>query len=185
MIDASEKDLDTNIAMTQHVVKMAQSREVCVEAELGYVPKLGQNDLTNEGMTCPQQAKKFTNETGVDMLAVSIGTAHGFYRQEPNLDFDRLKEIRRLTNVPLVLHGGSGVSESQWQKAIDCRIVKINFATEIKDTFTGALQNTMAETDDIDLRRTFLPAIQEVEDLVRRKLEVCENNIKNQKEIST
>lgn len=176
MIDASEKDMKTNIALTQQVVRMARPACVCVEAELGYVPKLGQKALTNEGLTDPQQAKVFAGETGVDMLAISIGTAHGFYKKEPNLDFDRLNEIRQLTDIPLVLHGGSGVPESQWRQAIDLGIVKINFATEIKNAFTGHLKKTLSYTDDIDLRRTFLPAIQEVEDLVRRKIEVCAND---------
>ena len=110
---------------------------------------------------------------GVDLLAVAIGTAHGFYPSEPRLDLPRLQAIRGVVDAPLVLHGGSGLSPDQWQAAIRRGIAKINFATEIKDTFTQALQKNLAASDEIDLRKTFPPAMDAVAERVAEKIRIC------------
>ena len=107
MIDASEKPFAENVETTRKVVEMAAAYGVPVEAELGYVAKLGQEQ--GGGFTTPEEAKTFVDETGVDSLAVAIGSAHGFYKQPPHLDIPRLKAIHAATPVCLVLHGSSGI----------------------------------------------------------------------------
>ena len=89
----------------------------------------------------------------------AIGTAHGFYKAEPKLDLPRLESIRAVVDVPMVLHGGSGVPADQLQASIQLGIAKVNFATEIKNTFTRGIQESLADTDEIDLRKTFPAAM--------------------------
>ena len=173
MIDASDCDLETNIERTRAVVETAHARGVAVEAELGVVPKLGQAAAQKGDYTTPETAAHFVRETHIDFLAVAIGSAHGFYKSAPRLDLERLEAIRDAVEVPLVLHGGSGLSAQQWQSTIERGVAKINFATEIKDTFTRVLQSTLCAGDEIDLRKTFPPAMQAVTQLVVEKMRVC------------
>ena len=133
MIDGSERPLEENIALTQRVVEMARPYGANVEAELGYVAKLGQTQ--GGGFTTPEDAARFVAATGVDALAVAVGSAHGFYKQPPKLDIERLKAIHAATDVVLVLHGSSGIPHPMVQEAIANGIAKVNLATEIKDTF--------------------------------------------------
>jgi fructose/tagatose bisphosphate aldolase len=110
----------------------------------------------------------------VDALAVAVGTAHGFYKGEVKLDFGRLKEISAaIPQTPLVLHGGSGVSAQLLRESIACGIRKINFGTELKNAFTGAVKASLSSSNDIDLRRTFAPAISAVEEISRSKIQIC------------
>lgn len=175
MLDASERPLDENIALTKVIVDLAHPAGVAVEAELGRVPKLGEAEATGEQLTRPEEAAAFARETGIDYLAVAIGTAHGFYRGEPKLDVDRLGEIAKVVSIPLVLHGGSGLSAQQWRDCIACGIAKINFATEIKDTFMRAVRERLLSSEDIDLRKLFPPGIEAVVDLVSSKMRLCDS----------
>ena len=173
MIDGSELPLEENIRRTAEVVSRAHALGIAVEAELGYVPKLGQQEVTTSGLTDPEEAAWFVEATGVDMLAVAIGTAHGFYKHEPRIDFDRLSTIRERVEIPLVLHGGSGLSAEIWQESIRRGIAKINFATEIKDTFVRGVKAVLSGSDEIDLRKTFPQAMQNVTRLVASKMKIC------------
>jgi fructose-bisphosphate aldolase class II/tagatose 1,6-diphosphate aldolase GatY/KbaY len=177
MIDASEKPFHENIKITKKVVALASKYGACVEAELGYVAKLGQS-TEKEGFTLPEEASKFVDETGVDALAVAIGTSHGFYRQEPRLDLERLSRIREVTNAALVLHGGSGVPHATLQDAIAMGICKVNLATEIKNIFMKTLKAKLDNESEIDLRKVFPVAIDAVTKLVAEKLKVVNNIIK-------
>jgi fructose-bisphosphate aldolase class II/tagatose 1,6-diphosphate aldolase GatY/KbaY len=170
MIDASEKSFSENIEITSQVTDLAKNYGANVEAELGYVAKLGQAQEKEAGFTDPDEAKKFVDQTGVDALAVAIGSAHGFYKAEPNLDLDRLAKIDEATSAALVLHGGSGIPEIQIQKSIPLGIRKINLATEIKDKFMNTLQEDLKDNDEIDLRKVFPSAIEQVNKLVQSKL---------------
>lgn len=139
MYDASLKDYDTNVRETKELVSIAHSVGVSVEAELGEMAnstigseaeaspeKIGEIDY----FTNPYQAKDFQESTGVDCLAIAFGTVHGEYLTEPRLDFKRIKEIRKETNgLPLVMHGGSGVSDKDYRRAIASGIRKINYYT--------------------------------------------------------
>ena len=173
MLDASEADFATNVAKTREAVTMAHRSGKAVEAELGYVPKLGQSTATAVDFTTPGQAAAFVEATGVDLLAVAIGSAHGFYKEAPRLDYERLSDIRKAVDAPLVLHGSSGLGDDQLRRAIEGGICKINFATEIKDTFMRTLKRSLAASDEIDLRRAFPPAIEAAADLVAAKMCVC------------
>jgi fructose-bisphosphate aldolase class II/tagatose 1,6-diphosphate aldolase GatY/KbaY len=173
MIDASERDLAANIEMTRQAVRYAHAAGVAVEAELGYIPKFGQPGAAADGFTRPDEAQRFVEQTGVDLLAIAIGTQHGFYKQAPRLDFDRLATIRAAVDVPLVLHGGSGLAAAAWRTAIERGIAKINFATEIKDTFVRRVRVELNATDQIDLRQIFPPAMGAVTELVSSKLRIC------------
>lgn len=167
MIDASEKPFGENVAETRRVVEMARPYGAQVEAELGYVPKLGQQQ--GGGFTTPEDAACFVEQTGVDSLAVAIGSAHGFYKETPHLDIERLKAIRAATDVVLVLHGSSGIPHPMVREAITAGISKVNLATEIKDTFMRALKSELAASDEIDLRKVFPRAVDPVVKLLEEK----------------
>lgn len=173
MIDASEEPFEENVRKTKLVIEMARDYGTAIEAELGYVPKLGQTGRGSGGLTSPDEAYEFVKQTGVDFLAVAIGTAHGFYKESPKLDIDRLKLIAEKLDCPLVLHGGSGLTPKQWQSTICEGVAKINFATEIKDAFMAALRQSLCSSDNIDLRTSFPPAMQAVTDLVSAKIAIC------------
>ena len=167
MIDGSERPLEENIALTQRVVEMARPYGANVEAELGYVAKLGQTQ--GGGFTTPGDAARFVDATGVDALAVAIGSAHGFYKQPPKLDIERLRAIHAATDVVLVLHGSSGIPHPMVQEAIANGIAKVNLATEIKDTFMRALKQRLSEAEEIDLRKVFPKAVAPVVALLEEK----------------
>ncbi|UJP66588.1 class II fructose-bisphosphate aldolase [Mongoliitalea daihaiensis] len=176
MIDGSELPFEENVKLTQEVVKRAVSYGAHVEAELGYVAKLGQSHL-HDGFTQPAEAKRFVEETGVDALAISIGTAHGFYKEKPKLQIDLLQAIAQEVQerATLVLHGSSGVPDDQLIAAINHGICKINLATEIKNIFMKTLQNILAQNDEIDLRKVFPKATNAVVELVKQKLTIVNN----------
>lgn len=174
MIDASEKPIEENIAITKKVVELAAKYNANVEAELGYVAKLGQSK-EKTGFTDPKEAKYFVETTGVHALAVAIGSAHGFYTAEPKLDLERLQQIHDITDVALVLHGGSGIPAGSLRESINRGICKINLATEIKNIFMATLKENLLSNKEIDLRKVFPPAIHAVTALVKEKLMIAKN----------
>ena len=135
MIDASALPYEENLALTKQVVEMAHAMNVSVEAELGRLVTGEAGSKEEEGpalkaedfYTDPEEAKAFCKETGVDALAIAFGTAHGFYNAQPKLDFDVVKNVAEATGLPLVMHGGSGVSEEGFKKAIRNGIRKVNY----------------------------------------------------------
>jgi fructose-bisphosphate aldolase class II len=135
MIDGSSLPLGENIALTQKIAALAHAAGVSVEAEIGHVAggegRFEGSAVDESQYTQPLEAKKFAEETGVDALAVAVGTVHGVYKGVPKLDFERLQEIKRCVGLPLVLHGGSGVSDAEFAGAIRGGIRKINLFTEI------------------------------------------------------
>lgn len=148
MIDASAMSLEENIAITRRVVEVAHTVNVSVEAELGTI---GVAQGSSEGghseilFTDPAQAERFVNETGVDTLAVAIGTSHGLYPagMQPKLDIERLQEIHQRINIPLVLHGGSGNKDSEVAESIQYGIGKINISSDMKKAFFVALEEEL------------------------------------------
>ena len=135
MFDGSRLSYEENIRATREIVRMCSPAGVSVEAELGAVggAEAGDSGGTADPdlFTDPSQAGEFVAETGIDALAVAIGNVHGKYKGEPCLDFDRLSEIRKQAGIPLVLHGGSGISDDDFRRAVRCGISKINFYTEM------------------------------------------------------
>ncbi len=171
MIDASEQPFAKNIKITRQVVKIAETYNAHVEAELGYVAKLGQ-DARRRGFTDPSAATTFVGETGVDALAVAIGSAHGFYKGVPELDLTLLSRINEALDMPLVLHGGSGIPDEQIRAAVERGICKINVATEIKNAFMKQIKKAVNASEDIDLRKVFPPAMEAVSAIVTSKLNI-------------
>ncbi len=129
MIDASAKSLEENIALSAKVVEAAHACDVLVEGEIGHVAGYSGLDTIYTGV---DEAVSYVKGSGVDLCAVSVGTVHGFYATEPKLNYERIAELREAIDIPLVMHGGSGLSEEQFRKSIENGIVKINFATYVQ-----------------------------------------------------
>ena len=132
MFDASIKDPATNLAETKEIVKIAHAFGATVEGEIGHVGEASNGDESAEDMyTTPQEAEDFIKATGVDALAIAIGSAHGVYKSKPKLNIERLKEIRARVNTPLVMHGGSGLSDDDFRNSIREGIAKMNIFTDM------------------------------------------------------
>lgn len=177
MIDASKMEFEKNIATVKEVVDYAHRFDVTVEAELG---KLGGQedglviDEKDAMYTNPNDAAEFVRRTGIDSLAIAIGTAHGLYSGEAKLDFERLKEIREKVNVPLVLHGASDVPDELVKKAISLGICKVNVATDLKIPFSNAIKKYFNEHPEAnDPRKYMTPAKEAMKKIVSHKIEVC------------
>ena len=139
MFDGSSLPFEENVATTKLVVRAAHPLGVTVEAELGHVGSGSEYDVYGArgvGFTNPELVARFVAETGVDALAVAFGNAHGVYKGDPHLDLDLLADIRRRVEIPLVMHGGSGLSDEQFRSAIQTGISKINVATVMVNTST-------------------------------------------------
>ena len=180
MIDASHLSFEENVAMVKKVVDYAHRFDVTVEGELGILG--GQeDDLVRDDKdskyTNPAQAKEYVERTGIDSLAVAIGTAHGVYKEEPKLDFERLAEIRAVVDVPLVLHGASGVPAEQVKKAIELGITKVNIATELKMPFAETLRQVLVnKPNESDPRKYFGPAKEAMKKVAMEKILMCGSN---------
>ena len=132
MFDGSAGDYQKNIADTREIVKIAHAFGATVEGEIGHVGQADQEDNDATDLyTRVDEAVDYLNATGVDALAVSIGTAHGAYKSKPKLDFDRLTDLHAALPVPLVLHGGSGLSDNDFRRSIACGISKVNIFTDL------------------------------------------------------
>lgn len=175
MIDASMEDLGGNIAKTKNVVKLCDYIGIGVEGELGHVGKAadGDENVVTE-YTHPDEAKKYVEETGVCALAIMVGTAHGRYKKAPVLDIDRIKAIKKETNVALVLHGGSGVPDEQIKAAIKAGIRKMNFSTDLCYSFLDACRERDKNIVGIDLFMT--EPIQRVQEFAENKINVLGAN---------
>ncbi len=124
-------------------------------------------------MTEPSEAKNFVENTNVDALAIAIGTAHGPYKGEPKLDFDRLSQIRELVSTPLVLHGASGVGEESIKRAVQLGITKINIDTDIRQAFTKGVHHVIdAKPEEYDPRKILGPAKEEMKQVIKQKMQL-------------
>lgn len=143
MFDGSHLPLKENIEMTKKIIAMAQEYDAAVEAEIGCVggSEDGSEDIAIN-CTSPEQAKRFAEETGVDALAIAIGNAHGNYKEEPHLRFDILEKVHELVSVPLVLHGGTGISEKDFIRCHQSGIKKINIATATFDSVERSVRES-------------------------------------------
>lgn len=132
MIDASKNVLDKNIEITKQVVEYARARNVTVEAEVGHIEGNVASSSSKEFNATLEDCMKIVKETGIDSLAPALGSVHGLYKGEPDLDFETMEKISRELNIPLVLHGGTGIPDKDIKKAIECGICKININTELQ-----------------------------------------------------
>ncbi len=176
MIDGSHYDFETNISLTKSVVDMCKAADISVEAELGKVG--GKEDDLDGGadnpFTDPLEAKEFAERTGVNSLAVAIGTAHGLYKGTPKLDLDRLAEIKKVVSIPLVLHGGSGIPDEAIKESINLGICKVNYATELRIAYTDGVKTCLSENPDtIDPKKYNKMAMDFVKEFVMGRIKVC------------
>jgi fructose-bisphosphate aldolase class II len=174
MIDGSKLPLEENIALTRKVIECAYPLGLSVEAELG---KIGgtEDDITvsqkEATFTDPEEARYFVEKTQVGSLAVAIGTAHGQYRGEPKLDFERLKKIRALVKVPIVLHGSSGVPDEAIAEAISLGVRKVNIDTNIREAFVMSARSVLDNNPrEIDPRKMLGPAREAAIEIIREKI---------------
>lgn len=159
MYDGSHLDIDENIARTRIVVEMARPRDISVEAELGAIGGSEDGKAVAEEDICfttVEDAKRFVEETHVDMLAVSVGTVHGLYTGKAQIQHQRLQEISAATGTPLVLHGGTGVSDEDMRKAVTEGINKVNVGTEMNVQWVGLCKSTFEKGKVNDSVRKFL-----------------------------
>lgn len=176
MIDGSSLPFGENVELTKRVVEFARPKGVSVEGEIGPLVKadeIVESENWDLSLTQPDQASEFAVWSGVDSLAISIGNVHGWYRGEPHLDFERLEKIRTIVEVPLVLHGASGIPAGDIKKAISVGVQKINIDTEIRASFTEAVASFLKEyPDSIDPRSYLSPAMDSVKEVVKGKIEL-------------
>ncbi len=168
MIDASNRSLDENIVVTKSVVEMAHACGVPVEAELGYVPESGDELI----FTTVDEARGFVRLTDVDFLAVSIGTVHGRLKGKARLDYARLRQIDEALQIPLVLHGSSGLSDDQLRRLITHGIAKVNAFTSVTDRAVGLLRRN-ARTKDEGYMQLFNGVREEMEQEADRLMRIC------------
>lgn len=178
MIDGSHSPYEENIAVTKAVVDACHPAGVPVEAELGKVGgKEDDLDGGDGGYTVPAEAADFVAKTGVDSLAVAIGTAHGVYKGIPKLDVDRLSEIRKVVSIPLVLHGTSGVPDEAVRECIRRGICKVNYATDLRIAFSTGLKAYLAKDPDaFDPKKYNALGREKVKEYVMSKMLVCGSN---------
>lgn len=180
MVDGSHGTFEDNIAISKEVVEQAHRYGATVEAELGKL--VGQEDdliveAADAAYTDPDTVQEFVERTGIDSLAVAIGTGHGVYDTVPNLDFDRLEKIKNLVDIPLVLHGASGISKEDVQKCISLGCAKVNISTELKIPFSDALRNFLvANPNETDTRKYMNPAKEAMRAVVKEKIMMCMSN---------
>ncbi len=162
MIDGSHHDLKGNIAVTSEIVKVAHAVGVSVEAELGRLSGIEDQISVSEKdaiYTNPDEAVEFVNATGVDSLAIAIGTAHGKYKGEPKLDMERLDTIKKMLKMPIVLHGASGITEAQITEAVKLGVNKINIDTDVRQAFTDGVRKVIeTKPEEFDPRKICGPA---------------------------
>lgn len=177
MIDASKKEFDENVELTGRVVEYARRAGVSVEAELGRLSGAEEEIKVSERealFTDPDEAARFVAETHVDALAVAVGTAHGFYKYAPQIDFARIAAINAKTGAPLVLHGGTGVSDDDLRAAIKSGIAKINVGTELWYNGYGNTMKKYAEEMPLnsDPRKVMARVREACCGIVKKKIEV-------------
>ena len=177
MVDGSMLDYKENVSFVREVVKVANTVDVAVEGEIGKIQgteEVLSVDSDNDNLTLPEEAKKFAEDTGLDTLAVAIGTAHGVYKGEPKLDFKRLENIEKQVSVPLVLHGASGVNEKDLKETIKRGITKVNIATDLKVPMAEAIKDFFKENPDgYDPRKYLGQGKAVVKEVIKQKIKIC------------
>lgn len=179
MIDASQESLETNCAMTKKVVDYAHERNVTVEAEIGHVG--GEEDGIADVLAYAkvEDACLLASKTGIDTLAPALGSVHGLYKGEPKLDFDRMAEIQKLTNLPLVLHGGSGIDDEKIKKAIACGICKLNINTELQIEWSKGVRGFLEKEKSVyDPRKIIKAGEEQMKKAICAKIHLLASNQK-------
>lgn len=179
MVDGSGFPIEQNIALTKQAVTLCHRFGCSVEAEIGQL--VGQEDdliveHVNDPYTNPDEAVRLVTETNIDSLAIAIGTAHGLYKEKPKLDFARLEKIASLIDIPLVLHGASGVPHEDVTRCIELGICKVNVATELKIAYADALKAVFLDNPSVnDPREYNIAAKQAMAEVIEQKIIVCKS----------
>lgn len=177
MIDASKYSVEENIQMTKEVVEYAHQKNVTVEAEIGHVG--GEEDGVADELAYAkvEDAVRLAKETGIDSLAPALGSVHGIYKGEPKLDFQRMMEIKEKTNLPLVLHGGSGIPDELIKKSVTCGICKLNINTDLQIVWAKAVRSFLDENQSVyDPRKVIKAGEQAIKDKIDEKIHLLESN---------
>ena len=175
MIDASKYSLEENINITKEVVEYAHPKNITVEAEVGHIGGVEDGIASGVLVASLDDCIKFVKETKVDMLAPAIGSVHGVYKGEPKLDFELLTSLKNNINIPLVLHGGSGIPEDKIIKAIKLGISKININTELQQAWhEGVLKFVESKKEVYDPRRIISSGEENLKNIVEYKLSLME-----------
>ncbi|GAB6137246.1 class II fructose-bisphosphate aldolase [Halanaerobaculum tunisiense] len=173
MYDGSQLPLEENIAKTQEVVKLAHSVGVAVEAEIGSV---GYNDSSIEAKeiyTDPEEAQLFAEKTNVDALAVAVGTLHRMKKQGAKIQYDRLEKIEKMVDIPLVIHGSSGVTDQDLSKLATTQVGKVNIGTALRMAFGKTLKEEIEENpEEFDRIKLFKKPMQAVTEVTKEKLDI-------------
>lgn len=178
MIDASKYDLDENIKITKQIVEYAKKKNVSVEAEIGAIISSNKKDIEII-YTNVNDATLLANKTGIDSIAPAVGSVHGIYTTEPKLDFIKIKEISKKTNLPLVLHGGSGIPNNLIKKAIENGICKININTELQIAWSNSLKKYIKENPNVyDPRKIIGSGKEALQNIVKEKILLFGSNNK-------
>ncbi len=170
MFDGSKLSLEKNIATTKKVVELAHYLDVYTEAELGPILRVGEDSgSVQDNLANVEDCAELVLETGVDSLAPAIGTAHGVYTETPKIDFERLGKIQQLVNIPLVLHGGTGIPDEMIQKAISLGVLKINYGTMLKHTWSKTMKKIL-EQGELEIRKMIPLATEAVKEVARKQM---------------
>ena len=171
MIDASKYSLEENIKITSEVVDYAHLNDVSVEAEIGHIGGVEDGVSADIMYARLEDCMELVRETSLDVLAPALGSVHGIYKGEPKLDFDRMLEISLKCDLPLVLHGGSGIPDVQIKRAIECGITKLNINTDLQLVWTYDVRKFLNENADVyDPRKVIKSGEGAIKDKIREKI---------------
>lgn len=173
MIDASEYDIDKNIEITKQVADYAHSHNVSVEAEIGIISK---NSDVNNNYATVEDCIKLYEKTNIDSIAPSIGTMHGLYKEKPNINYERIKEISNTINIPLVLHGGTGLCDEDIKKCIENGITKVNINTELQVNWSKAVKEYLKNNEEVyDPRKIISSGEENIKKVIKDKLHILKS----------
>ena len=173
MIDASRYDLDENIGITKKVVKYAKRKRVSVEAEIGHIGGTEDEISADIGYAKLEDCVKLYKNTKIDFLAPALGSVHGLYKGEPKIDFDRMQVIDKELNIPLVLHGGTGLPDDIIKKSIHCGICKININTELQIEWTKGVREKLQTDEKVyDPRKVISSGEKNIKEAITKKIEL-------------
>jgi fructose-1,6-bisphosphate aldolase class II len=170
MIDASKYDIEENVRLTNEVVQYGRRKNVSVEAEVGHIGGTEDNITSESSYATVEDCVKLVEETNVDILAPALGSVHGLYKGEPKLDFERMNQIKELTDKPLALHGGTGIDDEKIKKAIECGVSKININTELQIAWATNVREYLEENkEEYDPRKIISSGKKGLIETVREK----------------
>ena len=176
MIDASKHELEENVRITKEVVDYAHEHNVTVEAEVGHIGGTEDNITNTSTNATLEDCLTLVNGTGIDSLAPALGSVHGLYKGEPNLDFETMAKINESLSIPLVLHGGTGIPDYDIKKAISCGISKININTELQIAWHEAVKKFITENPNVyDPRKVIGGGKEDMKEAIKNKIAMFNN----------